>query len=234
MLKFVYEDRVTCRMSVRAILFDVQSVIYERPAVGVALQTLLDHYVLKPRHPRVVQNALRAAQFDANLGRISLDEFYNAELRIHGFADSTVLSAGREALRFDAGRLMMPSGTASALRHLHQTEIAVGALANSPYSSADEIAWLSRIGIPPEVWRVYLCSSEVSLTAPDPLMIDMAVRQFGVPHNTVALVSRDPSFLESAADLGLTPVAFRPAEPIGAARGTIDQIGQLLTMLAAQ
>ncbi len=219
--------------TVRAILFDAAGLLYERPALGVALQTLLDHYGLKPRHPTVVHNALRAASFDANVGRISLDEFYNAVLRVHGLSKSQALAAGREALRFDAGRLTLPSGTAAVLRRLQQAGLELGALVNTPYTSADEMAWLARLGVPPEIWTIYITSCESGALAPGPLLINSAVKQLETTPESVILVSSDPGFLESAAEQGLIPVAYQPTGQIAVAHASIDQLAQLLPLVAA-
>ncbi len=219
-------------MSVRAVLFDVQGAIYERPAVGVALQTLLDHYGLKPRHPSIVNSALRAAAFDANLGRIVLDDYYNALLRVHGLSEPQALSAGREALRFDAGRLNLTVGTASALRRL-QGLVSIGALVNSPYSSADEKGWLSRLGVPPDIWAIYLCSCESGLLRPDPPLLESAIRQMEATADQTLAVSRDPEFLEVAVDLGMIPIALRPADPIRVARVTVEAVSDLLPIVAS-
>lgn len=219
-------------MTISAIIFDAQGVIYERPELGVALQTLLEHYGLKPRHPSIVHNALRAAIFDANVGRLKLDEFYNAVLRIHGITEEPALAAGREALRFDSTRVTLPNGTALMLRRLQQSGVLLGAVANSPYSAADEVAWLARQGVPTDIWTVYLSSCEVGTVAPDPMIVDKLMQNLGKQPSETALVSHDPSFLDYAADQGMAAFAFQPTERVARARATIDSLGQLVPLLA--
>jgi beta-phosphoglucomutase-like phosphatase (HAD superfamily) len=218
-------------MAIRAILFDAPGVIYERPIIGVGLQTLLEHYGLKPRHPTLVRTALRAAEYDANLGRIKLDDYYDALLRFHGLTDERALAAGREALRFDASRLTLNSSTVSTLRQLDQQEIRLGAIANSPYQAADEVSWLERMGIPPATWTMYMTSCEAGMLLPDPKLIGDAVQRLAVPSGDTLLVSRESDCLEIAAGQGMHPVAFQPSAPVPFTWWHIEQMDELTTRL---
>jgi phosphoglycolate phosphatase-like HAD superfamily hydrolase len=214
-------------MAIRAILFDAPGVIYERPLIGVALQTLLDHYGLRPRHPLVVRNALRAAEYDANVGRIGLDAYYDALLRVHGLTDERALASGREALRFDASRLVLFSSTATTIRQLDHQGIRLGAVANSAYRATDEVAWLGRMGIPPAIWTVYVTSREAGTLLPDPTLIADLVEQLGVLAVDTLLISRDLDCLEIAAGQGLHPIPFQPTVPIPSVWRSIEQIDEL-------
>ncbi len=218
-------------MTLSAFLFDAPSVLYERPDLGVALQTLLEHYGLKPRHPTVVHNALRAASFDANIGRISLDDYYNAILRVHGLTEEQALAAGREALRFDATRLSLPTGAAAALRRLKGLPVNLGALVNSPYKAADEMAWLARLGVPADTWTVFLSSCEQGAIAPDPVIMDAAIKALNRPHTEIGLVSRDRSFLEYAAEVDLVPIAMEHTDTIIPVRTTIADLHGLIALI---
>lgn len=218
-------------MAIRGILFDASGVIYERPIVGVGLQTLLEHYGLRPRHPMVVHNALRAAEYDANVGRIGLDAYYDALLRVHGLADERALAAGREALRFDASRLTLSSSTVTAVRQLDHQGLRLGVIANTPYQATDEIDWLGRLGIPASVWTVYLTSCETATLLPDPTLIADAVEQLGVHAVDTLLVSRDLDCLEIAAEQGLLPVAFQPNAPVPSMWRYIERLDELSTRL---
>ena|SRR5579864_6820178 len=218
-------------MAIRGILFDASGVIYERPLVGVGLQTLLEHYGLRPRHPMVVHNALRAAEYDANVGRIGLDDYYDALLRVHGLTDERALAAGREALRFDASRLTLSSSTVTAVRQLDRHDLRLGVIANTPYQAVDEIDWLSRMGIPGSVWTIYLTSCEMAMLLPDPTLLADAVEQLGVLAIETLLVSRNLDCLEIAAEQGLIPVAFHPNAPVPALWRHIEQIDELSARL---
>lgn len=218
-------------MTLSAILFDAPGVLYDRPELGVALQTLLEHYGLKPRHPTIVHNALRAASFDASIGRISLDDYHNAILRVHGLTEEKPLAAGREALRFDATRLNLVDGAAAALRRLRQFEIRLGALANSPYRAADEMAWLVRAGVPADTWAVYLSSCEYGVLAPDSAIMEAAVKGLGEQRGEIALVSGERSFLEYAAEAGLIPISMHYTDPALPVRAKIEDLGQLVALL---
>jgi hypothetical protein len=206
-------------------------VIYERPELGVAMQTLLDHYGLKPRHPRIVHDTLRAASFDANMGRISLDEYHNAVLRVQGITEDKAMLSGREALRFDASRIELPSGTAMTLRNLAQSGLSLGAFVNSPYRAEDECAWLMRMGLPPELWTVFLSSSEMGAVAPEPGLMEAAIRGLDKPIDTIALVSHAPSVLGYAAENGLLTIAFTPTSVDGV-RVSIDHLDQLPALVS--
>jgi hypothetical protein len=214
-------------MPVTAILFDAHGVVYQRPEVGIALETLLDHLSLKPRHPTIVRNALRAAQFDASVGRIPLDDYFNAVLRIHGIHSEQALTAGREALRFDATRLELPHGVAAQMRQFYMEGYLLGAVANTPFRSSDETSWLMRLGIPSEIWAVYRCSSESRTLAPDPAMMQEVIEQFHRPAHEIALVSRERTMLEFAAEAGLIPVAYQAVEALPGLHVVIDDLRQL-------
>ena len=218
-------------MAIRAILFDAPGVIYERLQIGVGLQTLLDHYGLKPRHPTVVHNALRAAEYDANVGRIDLDAYYDAVLGVYGLTDERALAAGREALRFDASRLTLLSGTVTALRQLEHQELRLGIIANSPYHATDEAAWLGRMGLPATTWAVYITSCEAGALVPEPSLIADAVTRLGTLADDTLLVSRMLDCLEIAAGQGIHPVAFQPSAPVPPTWMHIEQIDELSTRL---
>ena len=179
----------------------------------------------------VVRNALRAAEYDANVGRIDLDAYYNAMLRIHGLTDERALAAGREALRFDASRLTLSSSTVTAIRQLDHQGLRLGVVANTPYHAADEIAWLGRLGIPESVWAIYVTSSETSTLLPDPTLLADVVEQLGVLAADTLLVSRDVDCLEIATAQGLLPVAFQPDVPVPPLWRHIEQIDELSARL---
>ena len=219
-------------MVIRAVLFDALGVIYDRPEIGVGLQTLLDHYSLKPRHPTVVRNTLRAAVYDANVGRIALDNFFDAVLRTHGLTDASAMAAGREALRFDASRLTLISGATLAIRNLTQHGLKLGALVNSPYHAADEISWLARLGVPLNAWALYVTSCESGILMPDMALTEQAMKSLDLPANEIALVSRDLNSLEVAAAQGMIPVAFQPTVPLPTYALAIAHLGDLVTIFA--
>jgi len=219
-------------MVIRAVLFDTPGVIYDRPEIGVGLQTLLDHYGLKPRHPSVVRTTLRAALYDANVGRINLDDFFNAVLRTHGLVEPQAMAAGREALRFDASRVTLANGTSLAIRNLAQNGLKLGALVNSPYLAADEIAWLARLGIPANAWALYETSCESGILMPDLVLIEQAIRHLNMPPNEIALVSRDLDCLEVAAAQGVTSIAFQPTVPLPTYALSITHLGDLTAIFA--
>jgi FMN phosphatase YigB (HAD superfamily) len=219
-------------MVIRAVLFDAPGVIYDRPEIGIGLQTLLDHYSLKPRHPSVVRNTLRAALYDANVGRIKLDDFFNAILRTHGLAEPQAMSAGREALRFDASRLTLANGTGLAIRNLAQNGLKLGALVNSPYRASDEVAWLARLGVPANVWALYETSCESGVLMPDLTLIEQAVRKLDLPPTEIALVSRDLDCLEVASAQGINSIAFQPTVPLPTYALSITHLSDLAPIFA--
>lgn len=218
-------------MRISSILFDAVGVLYERPVTGMALQAMLEQHGLKPRHPKIVQDYMRAATFDACLGRISQDDYFNALLRVHGLEDAAI-PAGREVLRFDASRLEVEPTTPPLLQRLQASGMRLGALANSPYHAEEEISWLERVGIPTIFWTVYLCSCELGALAPDPKVMNAALEALGTPPDETLLVSRDPAVLMYGIDNGLVAVGFR-VEAIAGMAGLIENLGQLAVLVAS-
>lgn len=217
-------------MRISAVLFDANGVLYERSIMGMALQALLDHYGLKPRHPKIVHDYLRAATFDACLGRITADAYYDALLRVHGMTDSG-LTAGREALRFDASRLDVSPTTLPVLQHLQANGLRLGVIVNSLYHAEEEIAWLDRAGVSADTWTVYLTSCDHGTLAPDPSLMGLALRGLDCPPEEILLLSRDESILSYGVDNGMLPFAYQSGYVAGV-RGTIEQLGQLAAIVS--
>ncbi len=218
-------------MPIHAVLFDAPGVLYERPEVGIGLQTLLDHYSLKPRHPTVIRSALRAAAYDSNVGRIAPDMYYDALLRFHGVSDPRALAAGREALHFDASRLTLFPGAAATLLRLFQGGLRLGAVANSPYKAADEVAWLERLGMPSAMWTIYLTSCEVGALVPEQGLFEQAIRALNVPPSEIVAISHNPACLEVAASLGMRAIAFQSPKPPPLPISQIIHLGDLIERL---
>ncbi len=217
-------------MRISTILFDAAGVLYERPVTGMALQAMLEQHGLKPRHPKIVQDYMRAATFDACLGRISQDDYYTALLRVHGLEDAAI-PAGREVLRFDASRLEVQPTMIPTLQRLHAAGLRLGAVANSPYSAEEEVSWLERLGIPAELWTVYLSSSEAGAISPDPKLMTPALQALGSPANETLIISHDPAVLMYGIDAGIPSAGYR-VEGVTGMYGLIEHIGQLAVLVA--
>jgi FMN phosphatase YigB (HAD superfamily) len=220
-------------MRISSILFDAVGVLYERPLTGMALQAMLEQHGLTPRHPKVVGDFMRAATFDACLGRISQDDYYTALLRVHGL-DERSIPAGREALRFDASRVEIEPTIIPTLSRLHAAGLRLGAVANSLYSAEEEVSWLERVGIPSELWTVYLTSCEMGAIAPDPKVMTPALQALAgtefAPTETL-IISHDPAVLMYGIDAGIPSAGYR-VEGVPGMYGLIQHFGQLAVLVA--
>jgi FMN phosphatase YigB (HAD superfamily) len=218
-------------MGIAAILFDANGVLYERPPVGVALANLLEQNDLKPRHPKVIENILRAATYDVNVGRLPLQDYYTALLRAHGLTTEAGLAAGREALRFDATRVEIPYGTETALARLFNGGLRLGGVVNSPYKAADEVSWLARTGIKAEWWTVYVSSVEIGAIFPDPISINAIFQAFNCPPNEAVFVSQNEGLLQYALEIGMVAAAFNPPRLVEGVHASLESLAQLVNLV---
>jgi FMN phosphatase YigB (HAD superfamily) len=117
---------------IQAILFDTEGVIYHRPRQQRYLAAFLAEHELTPRHPWILERALRAARFDVITGRITIETYFDAILRTHGIAAPDLLEAGREALFEDAGDIELYPGVIETLTKLQDSGLRLGAVVDSP------------------------------------------------------------------------------------------------------
>src|SRR5512147_892069 len=111
---------------IQAILFDTEGVIYHRPRQQRYLEAFLAQHGLTPRHPAILERALRAARFDVLTGRIAVETYFDAVLHTHGIADPALLEEGRAALYQDAADIELYPGVIETLARLQDANMRLG------------------------------------------------------------------------------------------------------------
>jgi FMN phosphatase YigB (HAD superfamily) len=198
---------------IQAILFDTEGVIYHHPRRQRYLTAFLADQGLKPRHPSILERALRAARFDVVTGRITVETYFDAILRTHGIAAPDLLEAGREALFQDAADLELYPGVIETLTHLQDSGLRLGAVVDSPYTAGEEIAWMATRMLSPGVWTVFLVSSDVGATKSEPLLFKRALLRLNLRADHAAFVGHASDELACAASLGMLTISFLPDDP---------------------
>jgi FMN phosphatase YigB (HAD superfamily) len=220
--------------AIQAILFDTEGVIYHRPRQDRYLRAFLEQHDLKPRHPSVLERALRAARFDVLTGRISVETYFDAVLRTHGVCDSQWLEEGRAALFQDAADIELYPGVIETLTRLQSAGLRLGAVVDSPYTAGEEIAWLAVRQLSPGVWSVFVVSSAVGVTKTEPLIFEQALSQLDLTPYAAAFVGHSSAEFACAASLGMQTIAFLPDDPAVETDYTISAIYGLEDLFLAR
>jgi FMN phosphatase YigB (HAD superfamily) len=198
---------------IQAILFDTEGVIYHRPRQQRYLTAFLAQHELTPRHPSILERALRAARFDVITGRIALDTYFDAILHTHGIAAPDLLEAGREALFRDAADIELYPGVIETLTNLQDAGLRLGAVVDSPYTAGEEIAWMAARMLSPGVWNVFTVSSDVGATKSEPLIFERALFRLNLPADHAAFVGHASEELACASRMGMPTISFLPDDP---------------------
>jgi HAD superfamily hydrolase (TIGR01493 family) len=210
----VQMERGISRMLFRTVLLDTEDVLYSRPRPDGYLNSYLAMYDLQPRHPKVVQKALKAAYFDVLHGRIARHDYYNAILLFHGL-EQNALENGREALLADAANLEPIPGAIETLIDLRERGVEIAIAANTEHPAVDLVDWLENIGFPRDLWWMVITSCEMGLTKPDPAFFKTALQVTATQPDEVLYVGRDLYELSLIAEQGIIPLAFQPSNADG-------------------
>lgn len=198
---------------IRGILLDTGGVLYHRPREDRHLELFLMQRGLRMRNRMIVNKGLRAAVFDVRTGRIPLETFYDAILRLHGVTDTALFEDGHNALYRDAADIELFPGVIETLSDLRAAHYALGTISDTGHSAGEKTAWLAATGVPPTIWDVFVVSSDCGILKTDPAFFEYALRQLDLPPDEVAFVGHDATELAVAADAGLVTVAFLPDDP---------------------
>ncbi len=196
--------------ALQACLFDTGGVLYHRPREDQHLRAFLEAHGLKLRHRAVLQKALRAARFDARTGRISRETLYDAILRMNGLEDRALFPTGREALYRDAADIELFPGVIETLERLRGAGLKLGTVSNTAHTASEKVAWLAARGLAPELWDVFLASSDEGMTKAHPAIFTRALDTLGVAAGTCGYVAHATGELRTAQEVGLVTIAFLP------------------------
>ncbi len=219
-------------MAINTLFIDPVDILYKYTEPDVNLHTYLEMLGITPRHPRVVQKALKAAYYDVLHGRIDRDLFYDALLRFHG-VDETGLAAGREALLADEASIRAQPGATSAIRILRQFNLRMVIIINSPHSSQDIVDLLAKVGFAPDIWTAVIASRDVGHAIPEPDIFETAVNIANAVSSETAFISTDISVLPLLKDQGYITIAFGPTESAVQAHYHLHSFEALVNLLTS-
>ncbi|MBI5931977.1 MAG: HAD hydrolase-like protein [Chloroflexi bacterium] len=199
-------------MPFRTLLLDTDDVLYIHPRPDRHLQDYLAAYDLQPRHPKVVQKALKAAHFDVLHGRIARQEYYDAILSFHGLPQQA-LEYGRSVLLADAAAIQPIGGAVETLIELNNNGLEIGIAANTEHPAEDLVIWLEDVGFPRDLWWMVMTSCEIGLTKPDPAFFKATLQITDIAPEEILYVGRDFYELAMIGEQGIMPLAFQPDNP---------------------
>ncbi len=213
-------------MSISALIIDPKDVLFMPATEQPHLQGFLHNLGLQPRHPQVVEKALRAARFDVLLGRITRDVYYDAILRFHGVPEYANMKAGREALLADSVLITPNTNAIPVLNQLHVAGIQLSLVANSEHSAREIVLMLSHFGFMHTLWHRVVSSSEIGYILPDPAIFEAVIEQ---PDGNVYLGAQAIPWLIQQ---GVINLVYGDDQSVPDAYN-IHQIDQLIDLLVA-
>lgn len=198
-------------MSIRTLLIEPQDVLYTRPNQDSNLYTYLETVGIKPRHPEIVERALKAAQFDVLHGRIEREAYYDAILRFHGLTVDDELVQGREAILADSSAISPTFGAIEALDALQGAGFDIVVVANAEHSSRELVEVLASADFSVDYWSGVITSFDLGQVLPDPLVMRTALELTDSAPPETAFISANASNLPLAMEQGVLTIAFRPS-----------------------
>lgn len=195
------------------LLFDTGGVLYHRPREDRHLEVFLMQHGLRLRNRAVVDKGVRAAVFDVRTGRIPLDTFYDAILRLHGVEDQALFEDGRTALYRDAADIDLFPGVIETLDKLRAAGYQLGTISDTGHSAGEKTAWLAASGIPPGLWAAMVVSSDCGMLKTEARPFEIALAQMDLAPREAAFVGHASHELATASEMGLVTVAFLPDNP---------------------
>lgn len=193
-------------MPINLLVIDPEDVLFSRQEEQQHLNAFLQSLGIEPRHPQIVEKALKAARFDVLHGRITRDTYYNAILRFHGVPEGAAYAIGRQAILADTTNLVPVAGAAEALQQIYAAGIALGLVVNSEHSAIDFINVLGDIGYIRSIWSYAVSSSEVGYMIPDPAIFEAIIES---PKSTAVLSAKPIPWLLQTDVTSLVYGAYR-------------------------
>jgi len=197
-------------MSIRTLLIEPEDVLYTRPNQDSNLYSYLETVGIKPRHPEIVERALKAAYFDVLHGRIDREAYYDAILRFHGLTADDELVKGREAILADSSTIAPTFGSIEALDALQGAGFDIIVVANAEHSSRELMNVLASAEFSVDYWAGVITSSDLGQVLPDPLVMRTALEITESAPPETAFISANASNLPLAMEQGVLTIAFRP------------------------
>lgn len=219
-------------MAIRGLLFDANGVLYMRPRGHERLERFLASHGIEALPRDRVKAMVEREREAAQTGEITIAEYYEAKLRAHGLTDPDALREGVRFMIDDSHDIDLFPNAVETLAGLRSAGLDVAIVTDSVHPVARKLRWLARKGLGPELFTAAVSSVEVGVRKPDPGIYLAALERMGLTVADAAFVGHATDELEGAAELGLTTIAFRPDDPDVEADVHIDDLIDLLEMVA--
>ena len=213
-------------MSINTLIVDPEGVLFTRSDNQKHLKVYLNSIGLEPRHPQIVEKALKAARFDVLHGRITRQTYYNAILRLHGVPEDMEFAIGRKALIQDSANVIPIAGIANVLQQVYASGISLGLVVNSEHSAAEFIHILGEIGYLKSIWSYAISSSEAGAMIPDPAIFRPIIES---PADTAILSTRSIPWIKETGIQALTYQARTPIHGVQNIHSPQDLISALVS-----
>lgn len=217
-------------MTFRTLIIDPESILYTRPKPDIYLYAYLESLGIKPRHPQIVQKALKAAAFDVIHGRISRNDFYDAILRFHGVEESE-LAVGREAVLRDSFNLQSNPEMIGVLALMSQAGVKLVLVVNSEHSAEEIVDSLEQIGFHGNLWSAVIVSSDINLALPEQGMFEHVLGILGQHSQENIFMTAQVHNLPPMAAHGLTIIGFGLAQESPYAHHQVYSLPELSELL---
>ena len=219
-------------MTIQGLLFDANGVLYRRPRGYERLERFLAAHGVRALPRERVKELVAAEREAAQTGRIAIAEYYAAKLRAHGLEDPEAIAAGVRFMIDDCHDVDLFPNAVETFDALRSAGVGLAIVTDSVHPVQKKLGWLAAKGLSPAVFSAAVSSAEVGVRKPDPAIYLAALERMGVGVGDAAFVGHATDELEGAAGVGLKTIAFRPDDPEVEADAHIEDLSELLEMVA--
>jgi FMN phosphatase YigB (HAD superfamily) len=216
---------------IHGLLFDANGVLYHRPKPNRRLNAFLAPLGLAVLPDERVRPHIARERDAARVGKLPIEEYCRAKLRVYGIADPELAERGVRLMLEDAADIALFGGTREAVHALWASGYALGIVTDSAKSAEVKLSWLEAKGLPSHVWTAVVSSAQAGVCKPAAEIYYEALGRMGLEPAHAAFVGHATDELEGAARIGMASVAFRPDDPDFPADVHVEDLRELVDML---
>ncbi len=198
---------------IAALLFDAGDVLYYRPGRGKKLALFLNECGLDPGFISPAKKL--AIKEQAMIGRLSQDEYREAQVRLYGITQPEVIARGVKVIEEEDHDIRFFDGVRETLQELKAQGFLLGIVTDTSFPVSVKLQWLEQGGFG-DVWDAVISSNEIGIHKPDPQIYQAALRQLGVTPGQAAFVGHLGIEIDGARQTGMTTIAFNYGESVRA------------------
>ncbi len=213
----------------KALLFDACDILYHRPLYDQKLEAFFG-----PEWPalnRKNKDKIKALQFEAARGLISLDEMYNGMLSLYGLPASRH-EEGRRFLSEVMADVTFFDAVCPTLHRLKSDGFKLAIVTNSFQSGKTKLEWFAKAGID-TLWDAFVSSSETGSFKPEAAIYLAALKQLECRAQDAAFIAHSANELDGAKALGMTTIAFNRDNDQVRADYILEHFSQLVDIARA-